>query len=275
MIDVPTAPWLHHVFDLAAWGAAALGGRWVYRRRRDAVDGLARQTAPGYFVALGIGAVAGAWLSGSFNSLRFAVPTLSHSIAGALAGGIVGVELWKWRAGVRGSTGGAFVIPLCAGIVVGRWGCLFAGLADQTYGLPTALPWAVNLGDGIGRHPVQIYESLAMAGFLAIYRRALVRGRGWAVRHGFYVFVLAYAVQRFAWEFLKPYPALIGPLNLFHLLMTGLAVYAVTWIARTGARPSPELPADAHGRALYLPRADDEPVRDVPGAGPRQDHHRG
>lgn len=239
MIAVPTAPWLHYVGDIAAWAAAAIGGRWVWRHRPAAVERLAGQTRASYFVTLAIGAIVGAWLLGSANSLRFALPVPSHSIAGALAGAIVAVELWKWRHGIRQSTGGPFVIPLALGVVVGRWGCLFAGLADQTFGTPTALPWAVDLGDGIGRHPVQVYESLAVAAFLAVYWPALASGRGWAVRHGFHAFVLAYAVQRFLWEFLKPYPPLLGPLNIFHLLMLGLAAYALAWIARDARHAVP------------------------------------
>jgi len=144
---------------------------------------------------------------------------------------------------VRGSTGGPFVIPLSLGIIIGRWGCLFAGLADQTYGIPTALPWGVDLGDGIARHPVEIYESLAMALFLAAYWPSLIKGRRWATERGFHAFVLAYAVQRFAWEFLKPYPTLIGPFNLFHIAMIGLAAYALVWIARGRSRPHPGLAA--------------------------------
>src|SRR3954469_21138517 len=122
MIPVPTAPWLHYAGDAAAWGIAALGARWVYRHRRQAVERLARQSRPSYFIALSLGALAGAWLFGSLNSLRFALPTPSHSIGGALAGAIAGVELWKRRHGVRESAGGPFVIPLAIGIVVGRWG---------------------------------------------------------------------------------------------------------------------------------------------------------
>lgn len=238
MIHVPTAPWFHYLGDLAAWIAAFLGGRWVYRHRRASVAGLARQTEPGYFITLALGAVIGAWALGSLNTWRLPAPTLSHSIAGALAGAIVAVELWKWRHNVCGSTGGPFVIPLSLGIVIGRWGCLFAGLADQTYGVPTSLPWGVDLGDGVARHPVEIYESLAMALFVAVYWRALVKGRRWAIEHGFHAFVLAYAVQRFAWEFLKPYPPLIGPFNLFHFAMIGLAAYALVWIARGKPRAS-------------------------------------
>ena len=231
MIHVPTAIWLHYVGDAAAWLAAYLGGRWVYSRRRGSVEALARQTAPDYFISLAGGAATGAWAAGSLNTLRASVPVLSHSIAGALAGGIVAGEIWKWFRGVRTSTGGPFVIPLTLGIVVGRWGCLFAGLPDQTYGIPTTLPWGVDLGDGIARHPVQIYESLAMAAFLAVYWRAVTQRRNWATAHGFHAFVLTYAVQRFAWEFLKPYTAIVGPLNVFHLLMIGLAIYASLWIA--------------------------------------------
>ena len=115
---------------------------------------------------------------------------------------------------------------------------MFAGIGDQTYGLPTGLPWAVDLGDDIARHPVQIYESLAMAAFLAVYWRALVMERPWAMRHGFHAFVLAYAVQRFAWEFLKPYPLLVGPFNVFHFVMIGLSAYALIWIARDRLRPA-------------------------------------
>lgn len=232
MITIPADPLLHYAGDAAAWATALLGGRWLYRRRRPAVEALAARTSPGYFLSLAIGAVIGAWALGSLN-LR----APSHSIAGALAGGIAGVELWKWRHGITGSTGGPFVIPLCLGIIVGRWGCLFAGLADQTFGIPTHLPWAVDLGDGIPRHPVQAYESLVMLVFLAAYARALQQERPWAVRHGFHAFVLAYALQRFVWEFLKPYPSLIFSLNLFHLLMIGLVAYALVWIARDRRAP--------------------------------------
>lgn len=256
MIHVHTAPLLHYAGDAAAWMSAWLGGRWVHARRRAAVETLARQTAPNYFIALALGAVAGAWTAGSLNMLRAGIFAPSHSVAGALAGGIIAVEIWKWINGVRGSTGGPFVIPLTLGIVVGRWGCLFAGLPDQTYGIATTLPWGVDLGDGIARHPVQIYESLAMAAFLGIYWPALTRGRLWATTRGFHYFVLAYAVQRFAWEFLKPYALVAGPLNLFHLLMIGLALYASYWIAtgRNGNRSA------AKSGPLHLPRTDDEPV---------------
>jgi phosphatidylglycerol:prolipoprotein diacylglycerol transferase len=184
---------------------------------------------PFYVVALAIGVIGGAWGFGTLGGGGFARP--SHSLAGALAGGIVSVELYKAARGIRGSTGMFWVGPLALGIAVGRWGCLFAGLGDQTHGTPADLPWAVDLGDGVPRHPVQIYESLAMLAFLAVYLAALARRAAWARARAFYLFVLCYAVQRFVWEFFKPYPDLVGPLNLFQLLALAMIFYALIFDA--------------------------------------------
>lgn len=235
VIPVPTNPAAHYAGDLAAWVAAALAARWQHKRWPEQGVALSEVVSPSYFIALAVGALAGAWLTGSLNSLRSLVAAPSHSIAGALAGGIVAVELWKWAHGVRASTGGALVLPISVGIAVGRLGCFFAGLPDYTYGTPTSLPWAVDLGDGIGRHPVQLYESLAMAGFAAIYIRARIRGVDWACRHAFHAMIIYYAGQRLVWEFFKPYPAVLGPLNLFHLLMLGLVAYGLLWWGRGAA----------------------------------------
>lgn len=237
MIHVPTNPHLHIVFDLAGWGGGLALGYGLYRwRLREAVSRIATQTGPGYFAALGAGAIGGGWLAGSVNSLQGAHPALSHSIIGALAGAIVGVELYKAVKGVTGSTGVIFTGSFALGTAVGRWGCLFAGLPDYTYGVPTRLPWGVDLGDGIARQPVQIYESLAMAAFLLVYLLALQRRANWALRHSFHVLCIIYGLERFAVEFLKPYPDVLGPLNLFQLICGGLIVYGVVYYARDRAR---------------------------------------
>jgi prolipoprotein diacylglyceryltransferase len=235
MIHVPTNPLAHYAFDVLAWIGAAVAARWQVRRWPEETLRLSRIAEPGYFVTLAVGALVGAWVIGSLNTMHGGLFAPSHSIAGALAGGIVAVELWKAAHGVRGSTGGAFVLPICVGIAIGRLGCFFAGLPDYTYGVAAGVPWALDLGDGIGRHPVQLYESLTMAAFTAVYLRARWRGARWACEQAFHAMVIVYAAQRFGWEFLKPYPALLGPLNVFHLLMLGLIAYGLFWWHRDRA----------------------------------------
>lgn len=256
MIHVPTAPWAHSLFDLLAWGGGMGLGALLYRwRLSESVNKVALKVDGGYFAALVAGAIPGAWLAGSLNTLRAPSGALSHSVVGALVGAIVGVEIYKALRGVKGSTGGIFVGSFSLGVVIGRFGCLFSGLADQTFGSPTTLPWAVELGDGIGRHPVQIYESAAMTLFLLAYLAGLALRAPWAMRRGFYVMCLWYAVQRFAWEFLKPYPRLIGPFNLFHVLCLGLAAYGLGYFLSDRGRERA-----AQVRALSVPGPDHQPV---------------
>ena len=232
-LDIPTDPDLHILFDLAAWISAGVLARalYVWRLREQAAEAVAR-TGPDYVVALALGVIAGAWGFGSWNTAMSDVPHPSHSVAGALAGGIVGVEIYKALCGITVSTGAIWVGPIALGIAIGRWGCLLAGLGDETYGIPTSLPWAVDLGDGVPRHPVQLYESLAMLAFLVVYLVALARGAAWTRGRAFYLFVFWYAAQRFVWEFLKPYPDLVGPLNLFQLLALAMILYALLFDAR-------------------------------------------
>ena len=226
------------LFDLLAWGAGFVTARWLYHWRLRAVgDRIAAKLTVGYVAALVVGTIVGAVLLGSAYSLRQGVPHLSHSVAGALAGAIVAIEIYKAFAGIKGSTGVIWVGSLCIGIAVGRLGCLFAGLADDTFGIPTSLPWAIDLGDGIARHPVQLYESASMLAFFAFYLIALRRRAAWTSTRAFYWFVGWYAAQRFVWEFFKPYPRLFGPLDIFQLCAIGLLAYAWWFDARTSRLP--------------------------------------
>jgi phosphatidylglycerol---prolipoprotein diacylglyceryl transferase len=218
---------LHTIFDLfaavASLGVTAFCYRW---RLKDAAQRI-EHAGMGYVLALVGGAALGGYGLGSLNMMLSGQPMVARSIVGALAGAIAAIEIFKWSRGLKGSTGLIFVPAFATTVVVGRWGCFLSGLSDETHGTPTTLPWGVDLGDGIPRHPVQLYESFSMAAFLAAALVLIGRRNPWFMRNGFYAMVLFYAIQRFFWEFLKPYGAVIGPFNLFHLVCAGLALYAL------------------------------------------------
>lgn len=218
---------VHLAFDLlamlASLGLSAVLYRW---RLREIARPIMTRAGPGYALALVGGAIVGGYGLGTLNLMLSDVAGIGRSILGALAGAIAGVELFKaWR-NLEGSTGLIFVGAFCTSVAVGRIGCLLSGLDDQTYGIPTSLPWAVDQGDGIGRHPVQAYEALAMLAFLAFFVEALRRRAPLVMARGFYLLVGYYAAQRFLWEFLKPYAKIIGSLNVFHLACLALLTYA-------------------------------------------------
>ncbi|NMD07579.1 MAG: prolipoprotein diacylglyceryl transferase [Phyllobacteriaceae bacterium] len=227
---------IHTIFDMLA-AVTSLGvTAFCYRWRLSAAAARIEAGGAGYVVALIGGAALGGYGLGSLNMWLSGEAMVARSIVGALAGAIMAIEVFKLARGLRGSTGLVFVPAFATTVAVGRWGCFFSGLADETHGTPTGLPWGVDLGDGVLRHPVQLYESFAMLAFLAIALLLIGRRNGWFMRNGFYVLVLFYSGQRFCWEFLKPYGAVIGPFNLFHLVCAGLALYAVVMMRTSHER---------------------------------------
>lgn len=222
---------IHTVFDLLAWGGGGLLGLAV---RRCWLAGAATPDPirhPWWYASAILGAVAGAVALGTLNIHLAGLPGMGKSVVGALAGAIAAVEAYKHFTGLSGSTGLGVVAPLAFGIAVGRIGCLLSGLEDFTYGTPTTLPWGHDFGDGVLRHPVQLYESLAMAAFAAFYVVMVLNRNTAVITNGFYLVLFYYGLQRFVWEFIKPYGALIGPFSLFHLLSLFVMVYAAIMLA--------------------------------------------
>jgi phosphatidylglycerol---prolipoprotein diacylglyceryl transferase len=144
------------------------------------------------------------------------------TIIGGLVGGLIAVELVKLAMGIRRSTGDLYAPALAVAIAIGRIGCLLTGVADDTSGTPTSLPWGMDLGDGVPRHPTQIYEIVVLAAMVVplwrLARRTMVvaarDGEGHAepggvLREGdaFKAFMVAYLGLRLFVDFLKPYPA--------------------------------------------------------------------
>lgn len=239
--DPAIAALTHALFE---YGGIVLGVA-LYRRARQR-SGLPALTAGGSFALL-VGLLLGAGLG---NKLVFAIERpdliaawwaggpllLGQSIVGGLLGGLIGIEIAKVLTRQPASTGDLMVTPLIAGLMLGRVGCFLAGLHDDTYGLPTALPWGVDHGDGVPRHPSALYE----IGFLALLGALLHHARdALAPVAGlrFKLFLATYLLWRLLADGLKPvrvdYPAGLSGIQWVCLL--ALLIY-LPLLARA-ARP--------------------------------------
>lgn len=164
-----------------------------------------------------------------------------------LVGGYFGVELAKWALGIRIKTGDSFAVPVAVAVGIGRLGCLSAGCC---YGTVTSLPWGIDFGDGLVRHPTQIYETtfhLAAAVVLAVMLRYRMC-RGQLIK----LYIIIYFVFRFCTEFIRPEPKLWLDLTAYQwAAMAFVPLFVVLWIVdqRTltsamrvpAARPAPRV----------------------------------
>ena len=159
------------------------------------------------------------------------------TIVGALLGGLVCVEGTKKALGVTQRTGDLFVLPLCVGIAIGRVGCFLTGLEDDTYGIATTLPWGVDFGDGIARHPTQLYEIAALLGILLwVWGRARRRHASGDLFLGF---LTLYLLWRLGIESWKPGVTWLGLTSIQWACLLGLGFLAPrawqVFFARTSA----------------------------------------
>jgi prolipoprotein diacylglyceryltransferase len=216
MIPIGSHPAWHPVFETLAYAAGFAVYRWNRARQGDVVAEPQRWTV---LAAAAMGALVGSRVLGiaeqgptvvqawqSRRMIELLVSPGGKTIVGGLLGGWLGVEIAKKISGIKRRTGDLFALPLCVGIAVGRLGCLISGLADDTYGKPTSLPWAVDLGDGIGRHPVQVYEVffLVLVGIVVSMKKQLPEGAR------FRIFLGSYLAWRLVIDFLKPQPLIAG-----------------------------------------------------------------
>ncbi len=125
----------------------------------------------------------------------------AKSIVGGVLGGILGVEITKRIMGIKIYTGDFFVYPIILGMMIGRLGCFSQGIYDGTAGTPSNLPWAMDMGDGIPRHPAQLYEIIFLGltwFFIKKNENHLSDGSR------FKIFAIVYLIYRFVVEWIKP-----------------------------------------------------------------------
>jgi prolipoprotein diacylglyceryltransferase len=225
-------PALHPLFEALGYA----GGYAFYRRERSRHGDILNDDRRWIVIAAAaVGALLGSRILGllEYAPVRgfdwhqvFAFTDGGKTIVGGLLGGWLAVELTKRFAHIRSRTGDLFAIPLCLGIAIGRIGCFFAGLADDTCGTPTSLPWGINFGDGIPRHPTQLYELV----FLLLLALALHRFNARPHREGqtFRLFMAAYLLWRLLIDFIKPQPLFHGLNVIQWACIAGLLALAIS-----------------------------------------------
>ena len=186
-----------------------VGYRYYAYLRKHTHDLISNENRVIIFIGAAFGAFIGSHLIGVLEN----PPMLSHfniiylmgnkTIVGGMLGGLIGVELTKKKLGVTVSSGDLMVYPLILAMIIGRVGCFLAGLPDGTYGTPSDLPWAINFGDGIRRHPTNLYEILFWV-MLWLVLLTIEKKRTFTDGAKFKIFLSSYLIFRFMDEFIKP-----------------------------------------------------------------------
>ncbi len=167
-----------------------------------------------------------------------------NSGPGAFAGGVLGLAV---AAGARtGYVAEALLPAVLAAWLILDLGALFWALTEPGFGIATDR-WGVDFGDGVGRHPVMLYDAGAMLGLLWAARATRLAGPGADVRTGMVVgacfgiwFLLGFLKPPFGplliLEAVSPRPALYPP------GLTGeqwLCLVAIGWIGAKVWRAAP------------------------------------
>lgn len=143
-----------------------------------------------------------------------------------LVGGYFGVEAAKWAMHLQIKTGDSFAAPVAAAVAVGRLACFSAGCC---HGTATDVPWGVDFGDGVHRHPTQLYEF----GFHLVCAVILTRwqARGWFRGQLMKLYIIAYLIYRFATEYIRAEPKLWMELSIYQWsALTLVPVFGWLWL---------------------------------------------
>ena len=178
-----------------------------------------------------IGAAIGAKLLDFIVDYRYfiasfwSVETLFYgkTIIGGLIGGVIGTRITKKLFNIKGKRGNLFAPAIAVGVAIGRIGCFLRGCC---YGKPTNLPWGVNFGDGILRHPTQIYESLFMLAMF-IYLEKIKNRKDIKPGQLLKILMVSYFTFRFFIEFIRVQDVVLFGLTGFQIISLLAIIYLI------------------------------------------------
>ncbi len=208
-------------------------GYRVYKMTRKRLE-IKEKNEVGIFFSIMLGGYLGAIILASFEHYDVVMQNIGTSklaiiqgktIVGALLGGLISVELYKKCIGYNKSTGDDIAIPLTVGIMIGRIGCFLTGIGDSTVGRATNSVFGIDFGDGVTRHPLQLYE-IAFLGVILIILISLRKREIWN-GFKFQLFMFMYLTFRFFIEFLKDSATIVWGLSAIQIACgLGLIYYA-------------------------------------------------
>jgi len=153
----------------------------------------------------------------------------NKTVVGGFLGGLFGVELVKKIISEKHSSGDLFAYPMILSLIIGRIGCFGMGIYEETYGVQTSFFTGMDLGDGLLRHPVTLYEIVFLImlwiGLIQLEKRfTLVEGGR------FKIFMIAYIFFRFVLDFIKPHYTFNFGLSTIQLVCLGGLIYYAAYI---------------------------------------------
>lgn len=218
----------HFVFETLAFFIGVRLYYFLKKKKLDAINDINR-------LWILFGAMIGALIGSRVIALLENPSEMAHqtwftlyqnkTVAGGFLGGLFGVELIKKCIGVKTASGDVYVIPIIVALFIGRIGCFLMGIAEPTFGNETTFFTGMNLGDGLNRHPVALYEMTFMVVLLLFFIKIknvnLING------DRFKLFMVLYFLYRFCVEFIKPYHPLF--LNLSSIQWSSLFIFVYYW----------------------------------------------
>ncbi len=153
----------------------------------------------------------------------------NKTVVGGFLGGLLGVELTKKIIHEKHSSGDLFTYPMILALIIGRVGCFSMGIYEETYGISTSLPWGMNLGDNLYRHPVCLYEII----FLILLWITLAQiEKSFMLKEGarFKLFMISYMLFRFLLDFIKPHYTFNIGLSTIQLTCLAGSIYYYHYI---------------------------------------------
>lgn len=188
---------------------------YIYLRKKN-TDSISTTNRLSIILGAVIGALIGSRLVGFLENPNVVISKETiiqllntKTIMGGLFGGLLGVEVSKKIIGETQSSGDLFTLPIILGIFIGRIGCFLSGINEFTYGKETNFFMGMDLGDGMKRHPIALYELIFLVG-LFVFLKWIQNNKTLQSGMLFRYFMILYFGFRFLIEFLKP--------NIFFLI---------------------------------------------------------